>query len=52
MDVTGRVVQQYQATYTKGYHEIKVRELEGKGMYYYQLKTSDSLLTKKMIVVE
>ncbi len=54
LDITGRVVKRIQYSATKGYNELTVnrKDLDGKGVYYYQLATSSGIKTKKMIVVD
>ena len=51
-DVTGRVVKVYEGVYPKGLTQVQVRDVESKGLLYYQLLTEDGLLVKKMIQVE
>ena len=54
LDITGRVVKEVQYDAMKGYNELTInrKELEGNGVYYYQLATSNGVKTKKMIVVD
>jgi len=54
LDLTGRVVKQIQYAANEGYNELTInrKELDGKGVYYYQLSTSSGIKTKKMIVVD
>jgi len=54
IDITGKMIQQIQYDALKGYNEITIndKDIEGKGVYYYQLATSSGIATKKMIVVD
>ncbi len=54
LDIRGRMVQQIQKEALTGYNEISIhrKDLDGKGVYYYQLATSTGVATKKMIIVE
>jgi len=54
IDITGKVVKQIQQAALAGYNEmtINTKDINGKGVFYYQLATSTSVATKKMIVVE
>lgn len=54
LDITGKMVKQIQEEGLTGYNEISIntKDLEGKGVYYYQLATSTGVATKKMIIVE
>lgn len=54
LDVTGRVRKTVQQAGQVGYNElvIKSKELAGKGVYYYQLATSEGIKTRKMLIVE
>lgn len=53
MDVSGRTIWQYKDDFSAGYHELKLqaKELPGKGMFYYILRTPAGTLTKKLIVL-
>ncbi len=54
MDMTGKMVYSIQNNFTKGYNTINIEnaQLNGAGIYYYQLETGDFSATKKMIVIE
>ncbi len=54
LDITGRIVKQVSHDGIKGYNELIVnrKDLDGKGVYYYQLATANGIKTKKMIVVD
>ncbi|MFK8005314.1 MAG: T9SS type A sorting domain-containing protein [Saprospiraceae bacterium] len=53
-DVTGRVLKLIKGDFTKGYHEVNIRnsELNGTGILYYQMETNNNTATKKMILVD
>ncbi len=53
-DTSGRVVKQYSGPYRKGLNNIVVSydELNGNGIYYYQLETESFSATRKMILIE
>lgn len=53
-DATGRVLKLVEGDFTKGYHEINIRngELNGTGVLYYQMQTNNNTATKKMILVD
>jgi len=54
LDITGRIVRQISYDGIKGYNELIInrKDLDGKGVYYYQLATANGIKTKKMIVVD
>lgn len=52
LDLNGRLIREYQGDWAKGYHEIKVQNLETKGVLYYQLHCGETVLTKKMIMLD
>ena len=53
LDTNGRLLKQYDG-FVAGYNEVNVEadELEGSGIYYYQLITKNSIETGKMILIE
>jgi hypothetical protein len=53
-DATGRVLKLIEGDFTKGYHEVKIKnnELNGTGILYYQMETKNNIATKKMILVD
>ena len=53
-DTTGRVVKLIEGVFTKGYHELNIKnsELNGTGILYYRLETNNNTATKKMILVD
>ena len=40
--------------FEKGYNEVKIgaEDLDGSGVYYYQLTTEDSKFTRKMVLIK
>ena len=54
LDITGRIVRQISYDGIKGYNELIINreDLDGKGVYYYQLATANGIKTKKMIVID
>lgn len=54
VDVAGKKIKEYQGEYNKGYHEIKVLnvDLPRGGVYYYQMVANNQSLTKKMVLFE
>ena len=54
IDITGKMIRQVQQNAKKGYNEMTInnKDIDGKGVYYYQLATSMGVVTKKMIVVD
>lgn len=54
MDVTGKLVYSIQNTFSKGYNTIHIEnnQLNGAGIYYYQVDTDSFSATKKMILIE
>lgn len=52
LDLNGRLIREYAGDWAKGYHEIKVQNLETKGVLYYQLQCGETVLTKKMIMLD
>ncbi len=53
-DATGRVLKLIEGDFTKGYHEVNIKnnELDGTGILYYQMETNNNTATKKMILVD
>lgn len=51
MDISGKIVKEISGTYSKGYHEIQLNNLQGSGVMYYQLEMQNETLTKKMILI-
>ena len=53
-DATGRVLKLIEGDFTKGYHEVNIKnsELNGTGILYYQMETNNNTATKKMILVD
>ncbi|MEL6390126.1 MAG: T9SS type A sorting domain-containing protein, partial [Bacteroidota bacterium] len=53
-DISGQVVHRVDDTYDAGTHQIEIaREvLPANGLYYYEIRTSKSSVTRKMIVIE
>jgi hypothetical protein len=54
MDITGRVLKQYQGTYAQGYNEISINrsELSDSGILFYELKTPNDTASRKMIIID
>jgi len=54
LDVQGKLLKSIEASYQKGYNEIKLnaKELRTTGVLYYQLEATDFVATKKMIVID
>jgi len=52
MDVTGKVLRAVQGDYSKGYNEVRLSDIPGAGVLYYQLETPTNSATKKMIIIE
>jgi len=54
IDIRGKLVKQIQQQALIGYNELTIdtKDMDGKGVYYYQLMTSIGIATKKMIIVE
>ncbi len=54
LDVSGRVLKVVKGLFFKGFNEIQIerKDLTGKGVYYYRLKTETYTATKKMILLE
>ncbi len=54
MDVTGKIVNQFTADYTKGTHTLSMNRNElsnaTNGIFYYQLQTATQTATKKMVL--
>ena len=48
-DVSGRVIQEIENTYQKGYQEVELEISTGSGIYYYSLETPDFQATRKMM---
>lgn len=53
LDITGKMVHHIKIDAHRGYNELIInqKEVEGKGVYYYQLETAKGMETKKMIVI-
>ncbi|MFT7606434.1 MAG: hypothetical protein ACI8VT_004037, partial [Saprospiraceae bacterium] len=53
-NASGKLIFQSKGNYPEGYHEISISkdQLEGNGMYFYQLKTSGGNAQRKMVMVE
>jgi hypothetical protein len=51
IDFNGKVIRVIKGDFEKGYNEIKLINLKGNGIFYYQLETSEKMLIKKMILV-
>ena len=53
VDVKGRLIREF-SDFEIGYNEIRVDagDLDGSGIYYYQLITEKSIETSKMILIE
>lgn len=53
-DLRGKVVKRIEGNYSRGYHEIVIKnsELTGSGVYYYILETNTGTATRKMILIE
>jgi hypothetical protein len=53
LDTNGRLIKQYNG-FTKGYNELTIfaEELNGNGIYYYQLVTKNTTLTEKMVLIK
>ena len=53
-DITGKVLHQLEGDYSKGAHYINIEseDLRASGVLYYQLKTSERSLTKKMMLIK
>jgi HYR domain-containing protein len=53
-NASGKMIYQRKEFYPEGYHEIIIRneQLEGVGMYFYQLKTAEGNAQRRMILVE
>ena len=54
MDVTGKQLKQIRGTYTKGYHEVKLKkgEVGVTGVLYYRLENGANVATKKLVVID
>ncbi|MEL6864504.1 MAG: HYR domain-containing protein [Bacteroidota bacterium] len=54
MDISGRVIKQYEGNFVTGYNEIRIHrsELANTGVLYYQLDTPEHTAVKKMIIIE
>ena len=52
-DMSGNVLISVNDVYSAGFQEIEINRslFPGKGVYYYQLKTAYSSVTKKMLIV-
>ena len=48
-DLTGRTLRVIQGDYDKGYHEIRITDLNYSGVLNYQLETADNKAVKRMI---
>ena len=53
-DATGRVLKLIEGDFSKGYHEVNVKNGESNrtGILYYQMETNNNTATKKMILVD
>jgi len=53
-DVTGKVIFIKQLNAQKGLNTVKVNrsDLNGAGMYYYQLDSGNHTATKRMVIIE
>ena len=53
LDMNGRLINQFDG-FEKGYNEVRVdaEELDGNGVYYYQLITKKSTITEKMVLIK
>jgi hypothetical protein len=49
-DLSGKVVQEYRGTFSAGYHQFEVKDLQTQGIYYYTLRTDQAVKTRKMMV--
>ena len=52
IDINGKLVKVIKGNFAKGYNEIKLSDLKGSGVMYYQLETGTETLIKKMILVD
>ena len=52
LDVNGRLVKEFEG-FTEGYNQVEINkeDLDGNGIYYYQLITKSNTITKKMILI-
>lgn len=52
-DVTGKVVAQFSGNYEAGLHQIQLdlHQLQGQGVFYYQLQGENQTNTKKMMLI-
>jgi hypothetical protein len=52
-DIRGVRVYEIEGTFDTGYHSISMgpNDLSGSGTYFYSLQTADSIVTKKMILL-
>ena len=52
-DVSGRSIKSIEAEYSAGYHELIVSpsDLNGQGVYYYQVKAGEQMATRKMVMI-
>jgi hypothetical protein len=53
LDMNGRLIKEYDG-FSQGYNEVKVgdEELDGNGIYYYQLVTKNTTATEKMVLIK
>ena len=53
-DISGRVVTTVKRAFTKGYNEVQIDKanLDGSGIYFYQLETATHTAKKKMILID
>ena len=51
--IDGRELRRIKSFYSKGRHEIKIdaKDLDHKGVMYYQLRSGETIITKKMIAL-
>ncbi len=54
MDASGKMLEQYSKGFVQGYNEFNVsgKIFLAPGIYYYQLRTNDQIVTKKMTVLK
>jgi len=53
-DASGRLIQQIQNEFVKGYNEVQINrsDFENIGLLYYRLETNTDIATKRMIITE
>jgi len=52
IDINGKLIKVVNGDFAKGYNEIKLSNMNGSGVMYYQLETKAETLVKKMILVD